>query len=179
LPAAGSALIWIARKLEKPSPLGVGRGPPPAGGHPLPPVPPDPDFSFVRRSGLPCRYNAGNGKEDAMNDSDAPADPQKDPQTEIETDYEEVFETAEPDVLPVIKSLLDGAGIPWATHGEGMMNIFPSEVMTLVTLTDQDEVRIYVPESRAEEARALLSGDFTLTDPPPELANIDTPIEET
>lgn len=94
-----------------------------------------------------------------------------------ETTYEEVFETAEPDVLPVIKSLLDGAGIPWASHGESLMNLFPSEVMSIVTLTQQDDVHIYVPESRAEEARALLSGDFTLTDTPPELANRDEPMD--
>lgn len=106
-----------------------------------------------------------------MNSPDAPAEPQ------TELDYEEVFETSEPDVLPVIKSLLDGAGIPWATHGESMMNIFPSEVMTMVSLSNQDEVRIYVPESRAEEARALLDGDFTMTDPPPELANRDEPMD--
>lgn len=95
-----------------------------------------------------------------------------------ETTYEEVFETAEPDVLPVIKSMLDGAGIPWASHGESLMNLFPSETMSIVTLTSQDDVRIYVPESRAEEARALLSGDYTLTeDAPPELANRDEPMD--
>jgi len=96
-----------------------------------------------------------------------------------ETTYEEVFETAEPDVLPVIKSLLDSAGIPWATHGESLMNLFPSETMSIVTLTQGDDVHIYVPESRAEEARALLSGDFTLTDAPPELANRNEPMDQT
>lgn len=98
-----------------------------------------------------------------MQDNDAPAD------SKPEHDYEEVFETSEPDVLPVIKSVLDAAGIPWATHGEGLMNLFPSEAMSVVSLTDEGEVRIYVPESRAEEARALLSGDFQLTEPTPEL----------
>ena len=100
-----------------------------------------------------------------MNEFDAPADPAS------EQHYEEVFETSEPDVLPVIKSMLDAAGIPWATHGEGLMNLFPSEAMSVVTLTDEGEVRIYVPASRAEEARTLLSSDFTLAEPTPELEN--------
>ena len=88
---------------------------------------------------------------------------------ETETNYEEVFETSEPDVLPVIKSALDAAGIPWATDGEALMNLFPSEAMSSVTVSDGAEVRIFVPESRAEEARALLTQDFQLAEPTPEL----------
>ncbi len=120
-----------------------------------------------------------------MNETDIPNDPSYLATEEVgatdttETTFEEVFETAEPDVLPVIKSLLDAAGIPWATHGESLINLFPSEVMSIVTMTTQDDVHIYVPESRAEEARALLSGDFTLTDTPPELANRDEPMDRT
>ncbi len=42
------------------------------------------------------------------------------------------------------------------------MNLFPSEAMSVVSARPtKARCRIYVPESRAEEARALLSGDFS------------------
>lgn len=105
----------------------------------------------------------------AANDDLESQESSTDGASEAETTYQEVFETSEPDVLPVIKSALDAAGIPWATDGEALMNLFPSEAMSSVTVSDGAEVRIFVPENRAEEARALLTQDFQLVEPTPEL----------
>lgn len=82
-----------------------------------------------------------------------------------------VYETAECDVLPVIKSILDSTDIPYNTDGESMMNTFPSEAMSGGLLGDTGEVRIYVPADRAEEATAMLSESFQLAEDTPELSD--------
>ena len=71
--------------------------------------------------------------------------------------YARVFATSEADVIPVIKSLLQGAGIPFETDGEAMMNLFPSDLLGPVLSRPRGEIRFYVPDSRADEARELLS----------------------
>lgn len=87
------------------------------------------------------------------------------------TELVKVFETSEPDVLPVIKSILDAARLPYTLDGEGMMNTFPSEALSSgATQADASEVRIYVAIQHAEEAAALLSENFQLAENPPELA---------
>ncbi len=80
--------------------------------------------------------------------------PEKD---HAKTPYAVVFATSETDVLPVIKSLLQSAGIPFETDGEAMLNLFPSDLLGPVLSRPRGEVRFYVPESRAEEARELLA----------------------
>lgn len=70
--------------------------------------------------------------------------------------YVEVFETSEIDVIPVIKSILRGAGIPFNTSGEAMMNLFPNDLLGPMMGRSASEMRFSVPESRAEEARDLL-----------------------
>jgi hypothetical protein len=67
-----------------------------------------------------------------------------------------VFTTSEADVIPVIKSLLQSADIPFETDGEAMMDLFPSDMLGPVLSRPRGEVQFYVPESRAEEARELL-----------------------
>lgn len=74
-----------------------------------------------------------------------------------ETPYVTVFESSEADVIPVIKSLLQGAGIPFNTRGEAMMNLFPSDLLGRVMSRPGAEVSFDVPEARAEEARQLLT----------------------
>ena len=71
--------------------------------------------------------------------------------------YVQVFASSEVDVIPVIKSLLRSADIPFETDGEAMMNLFPSDLLGPVLSRPRGEVRFHVPEDLAEEARALLT----------------------
>ncbi len=83
-----------------------------------------------------------------------------DPPPEVDhhkTPYAMVFATSETDVLPVIKSLLQSAKIPFETDGEAMLNLFPSALLGPVLSRPRGEVRFYVEERRAEEARELLT----------------------
>ncbi len=73
------------------------------------------------------------------------------------TPYVVVFATSEADVIPVIKSLLQSAEIPFETDGEAMLNLFPSDLLGPVLNRPRGEVRFHVPEDRAEEARELLT----------------------
>ena len=70
-------------------------------------------------------------------------------------DYVKVFESSESDLIPVIKSLLGGAEIPYLTEGEDLMNLLPSEMLGGF-YKPSAEVKFKVPASRAEEARGLL-----------------------
>lgn len=71
--------------------------------------------------------------------------------------YTMIFSTSEMGVIPVIKSLLRSAGIPFETDGEAMMNLFPSDLLGPVMSRSRGEVRFHVPEDRADEARELLT----------------------
>lgn len=79
------------------------------------------------------------------------------PEDHEATPYVTVFETSETDVIPVIKSILQGAEIPYQTQGEAMMNLFPSDLLGRVMSRPGAEVAFRVPEDRAEEARELLT----------------------
>ena len=79
------------------------------------------------------------------------------PEDHEATNYVTVFETSETDVIPVIKSILRGAEIPFNTLGEAMMNLFPSDLLGRVMSKPGAEVSFMVPEDRAEEARQLLT----------------------
>jgi hypothetical protein len=69
-------------------------------------------------------------------------------------EYVKVFETSESDLIPVIKSLLEGAEIPYLTEGEDLMNLLPSEMLGGF-YRPSAEVKFKVPAARAEEARGL------------------------
>lgn len=84
--------------------------------------------------------------------------------TDLDEDWTIVHETSELDVLPVIKSLLRGAEIPFQTRGEDLMNLFPSEALNPLYTRHSGEVRVLVPPNLAEEARALLAADFEMAD---------------
>jgi hypothetical protein len=71
-------------------------------------------------------------------------------------DYELVFETSETAVVPVIKSALEGAEIPYLVQGEDLMNLFPSEMLGGL-FKPGAEVRFLVSSDRADEARELLA----------------------
>ncbi len=66
-----------------------------------------------------------------------------------------VFETSQADLIPVIRSLLEAAEIPYVTDGGAMMNLYPSNFLGGV-FRSSAEIKFRVPASRAEEARALL-----------------------
>ena len=87
------------------------------------------------------------------------------PEDHEKTPYTVVFATSETDVLPVIKSLLQSADIPFETDGEAMLNLFPSDLLGPVLSRPRGEVRIYVPESCAEEARELLAAPEVAAEP--------------
>lgn len=71
-------------------------------------------------------------------------------------EYEIVLETSEIALIPLVKSLFDGAGIPYNTDGEAMMNLFPSELLATVMSSPAGLVRFAVPKEHSEAARALL-----------------------
>ncbi len=73
------------------------------------------------------------------------------------TPFVTVFETSETDVIPVIKSILRGAEIPFNTRGEAMMNLFPSDLLGRTMSRPGAEVSFEVPEGYAEQARELLT----------------------
>lgn len=82
--------------------------------------------------------------------------PSEDDSHEAE-DLVTVLETSEVDALPVVKTALESAGIPVYTTGEDLMSLFPSEAMGAALHASGGEVKVQVPASRAEEARALLT----------------------
>lgn len=76
--------------------------------------------------------------------------------------YVSVLETSDLSAIPVIKTALEAAGIPFRTRGEGLMNLFPAETLGAMLHSSAGEVIIRVPEERAEEAREILAGDATV-----------------
>lgn len=68
-----------------------------------------------------------------------------------------VFSTSEVDLIPVIKSVLRGAGIEYIVAGEGLSNLFPSDMLGPTTHRSRGEVRFRVAEKDLEGARAVLA----------------------
>ncbi len=88
------------------------------------------------------------------------------PEDHHPVEYVKVLETSEPTLIPVIKSLFDGAGIPFLTRGESMMDLFPSQMLGPV-YKSAGAVKFRVPAEREEEARELLDAhpeDFEMPD---------------
>lgn len=69
-------------------------------------------------------------------------------------EYVELIETTRPDEIPVIKSLLEGAGIPFNVEGEDLMNLFPGMLGRIYK--PGGGVTFLVPVDRAEEAQKRL-----------------------
>jgi len=69
-------------------------------------------------------------------------------------EYVEVFETSQADVIPVIKSILKGAKIPYNVRGgEGMMNLFPSDALGPIWEEGGSAEMVFkVPISRADRS---------------------------
>jgi hypothetical protein len=77
-----------------------------------------------------------------------------------EDDLVLVQETANVAVLPVIKSLLRAAGIPFIVQGDEAMGVLPVGKIGLGGITSKGHglsAGILVPRDREDEARALLT----------------------
>lgn len=67
-----------------------------------------------------------------------------------------VFRTADAALLPVLKSVLTAAEIPYSVQGDESSALFPFGSGAMVPEGRRFGAVIRVPESRAEEAKALL-----------------------
>ena len=76
-------------------------------------------------------------------------------------ELEQVFETTDVNLLPVVKSVLEAAGIPYLLEGEGAFGMLPLSGGFVNERHQALGVEIHVPKDRAEEARALLQGAVT------------------
>ncbi len=68
-----------------------------------------------------------------------------------------VLHTADPALVPVVESILVGAGIPYAIRGEETLNLFPATGVGLFVDPEAAGVEIQVLAERADEARELLA----------------------
>lgn len=77
-----------------------------------------------------------------------------------EGDLVRVMETADVAVLPVVKSVLRAAEIPFVVQGDEAMGVLPVGKVGLGGMTSRGHglsAGILVPRDREEEARALLT----------------------
>ena len=75
-----------------------------------------------------------------------------------EESLEVVVETIDPSEVVIIKSLLEGAGIPYLTRGEDQYDAFRGAFRGTVFSPNGRPVVFLVPAGMAEEARLLLQG---------------------
>jgi hypothetical protein len=73
-----------------------------------------------------------------------------------EEPLEVVIETVDPIEVAIIKSLLEGAGIPFITRGEDQYDAFRGAFRGTVISSRGRPVTFLVPASIAEEAKLLL-----------------------
>ena len=73
-----------------------------------------------------------------------------------EESLEVVLETADPIEVAIVKSLLEGASIPYLTRGEDQYDAFRGAFRGTVFSPRGRAVAFLVPASMAEEARLLL-----------------------
>lgn len=100
---------------------------------------------------------------DRCADCDIPLVRELPPEPSHETpEYETVLATSELAVIPLVKSLLDSAEIPYITQGESL--IFPSEGLSLYRKDSPGQVLVRVPKDRAEEAHQLLEQEAEIVD---------------
>jgi hypothetical protein len=81
-----------------------------------------------------------------------------------EESLEIVLETLDPTEVAIIKSLLEGAGIPYLTRGEDQYDAFRGAFRGTVFSHRGRLVAFLVPASMAEEARRLLLQEGELPD---------------
>ena len=75
-----------------------------------------------------------------------------------EEPLEIVLETIDATEVAIVKSLLEGEGIPYLTRGEDEYDAFRGAFRGTVFNPNGRPVRFFVPASMAKEARLLLQG---------------------
>ena len=70
-----------------------------------------------------------------------------------------IFRTADATLLPVLKSVLTAAGIPFSVQGDETSGLFPFGPAGSGPDSRRLGAVLWVPESRADEARALLESE--------------------
>src|SRR3954465_4426955 len=78
------------------------------------------------------------------------------PRMQNEEPLEVVLETVNPSEVAIIKTLLEGAGIPYLTRGEDQYDAFRGAFRGTVFNPHGRPVVFLVPSTMAEEARLLL-----------------------
>ena len=73
-----------------------------------------------------------------------------------------IFRTADAALLPVLKSVLTSAGIPFSVQGDEASGLFPFGPFDMLPDSVRLGAVIRVPESRAEEAKALLESELPI-----------------
>ncbi len=73
-----------------------------------------------------------------------------------------IFRTADATLLPVLKSVLSSADIPFSIQGDEASGLFPFGPSSIMPDSRRLGAVIRVPESRAEEAKALLESTAPL-----------------
>jgi hypothetical protein len=68
-----------------------------------------------------------------------------------------IFSTAEVDLLAVVRSVLQSADIPFVVQGDHALGQLPTGILAGPFTRNGMAARIFVPASRADEARQLLA----------------------
>lgn len=75
---------------------------------------------------------------------------------EEESDFVQVFQTADASLLPVVKSVLDGAGIPYIVQGDEAQGLYPFGSMGGGSDKRLLAAVVLVPAARKQAAEAVL-----------------------
>jgi hypothetical protein len=88
------------------------------------------------------------------------------PEREMPDDEETVgvFRTADASLLPVLKSVLTAAGVPFSVQGDESSGLFPFGSAGMMPDSVRMGAVIRVPQSRAEEAKALLESELPIVE---------------
>lgn len=79
------------------------------------------------------------------------------PEDHPDTVFEAVFESADPQHVPMAKSLLDAEGVPYILQGETMQGMLPVQAASGFFGPHGLGAIFHVPSDRAEEAREILA----------------------
>jgi hypothetical protein len=79
------------------------------------------------------------------------------PPASVPEEFEAVHETSDPSEIPILESILNGAGIPFMLEGMERFRAFSGGQSPFRFNPRGGTVVIVVPADRAEEARALLT----------------------
>jgi hypothetical protein len=77
--------------------------------------------------------------------------------SDVESDFAPLLTTSDTAFLPVVKSLLESAGIPFIVQGEEALGLFPLGPLGGTLDAGGLGATVHVPRERLEEAEALLA----------------------